>query len=50
MGGERRGEHGGERRHRRFGRFFEHGDLRFVVLALLEEQSRHGYELIKELE
>jgi DNA-binding PadR family transcriptional regulator len=32
------------------GRFFEHGDLRFVMLALLEEQPRHGYELIKELE
>jgi DNA-binding PadR family transcriptional regulator len=47
--GERHGERG-ERRHRRFGRFFEHGDLRFVVLALLEEQPRHGYELIKELE
>ena len=39
------GRHG-----RRFGRFFEHGDLRTVVLALLEEQPRHGYELIKELE
>src|SRR3982751_917011 len=54
----RRGRHGwggrvSERhgRHRRgFGRFFEHGDLRFVILALLEEQPRHGYELIKELE
>ena len=40
----------GERRGRRFGRFFDHGDLRFVILALLEEQPRHGYELIKELE
>jgi len=39
-------------RHRggRIGRFLEHGDLRFVVLALLAEQPRHGYELIKELE
>jgi DNA-binding PadR family transcriptional regulator len=48
------GRHGGEgREHRRggrMGRFFEHGDLRFVMLALLEEQPRHGYELIKELE
>jgi DNA-binding PadR family transcriptional regulator len=44
---------GGHReRHRegRVGRFLEHGDLRFVVLALLSEQPRHGYELIKELE
>ena len=39
-----------ERRGRRFGRFFEHGDLRVVILALLEEQPRHGYELMKELE
>ncbi|HEV7384009.1 MAG TPA: PadR family transcriptional regulator [Phenylobacterium sp.] len=47
MGG--RGVHS---RHRggRIGRFLEHGDLRFVVLALLAEQPRHGYELIKELE
>src|SRR3954470_18458911 len=34
----------------RMGRLFEHGDLRFVILALLEEQPRYGYELIKELE
>jgi DNA-binding PadR family transcriptional regulator len=58
--GERRGRHGwGGHRHaggehrgggRRFGRFFGHGDLRIVILALLEEQPRHGYELMKELE
>jgi DNA-binding PadR family transcriptional regulator len=29
---------------------FDQGDLRFVVLALLAEQPRHGYELIKEIE
>jgi DNA-binding PadR family transcriptional regulator len=34
----------------RIGRFLEHGDLRFVILGLLAEQPRHGYELIKELE
>src|SRR5471032_3701859 len=47
--GERHGPHG---RHRggRVGRFLEHGDLRFVVLAMIAEQPRHGYELIKELE
>jgi DNA-binding PadR family transcriptional regulator len=50
MGGGDRDHDRGERRGRRFGRFFEHGDLRWVVLALLEEQARHGYELIKELE
>jgi DNA-binding PadR family transcriptional regulator len=29
---------------------FGHGDLKYVVLGLLEEKSRHGYEVIKELE
>lgn len=50
--GGRMGHHGEghEGRRGRFGRFFGHGDLRFVLLALLEEQSRHGYDLIKELE
>jgi DNA-binding PadR family transcriptional regulator len=43
-----RGEHHG--RGRRFGRFLDHGDLRYIILALLEEQPRHGYELMKELE
>ena len=42
--------HPGRHRGGRVGRFLEHGDLRFVVLALLSEQARHGYELIKELE
>ena len=31
-------------------RVFEQGDLRFVVLALLAEQPRHGYDVIKEIE
>lgn len=46
----RHGEHHEHGRGRRMGRFLEHGDLRFVILALLEEQPRHGYELMKELE
>jgi DNA-binding PadR family transcriptional regulator len=46
LGGHHRGHHRGGR----VGRFLEHGDLRFVVLALIAEQPRHGYELIKELE
>lgn len=29
---------------------FGPGDLRLVLLALIEEKPRHGYELIKELE
>ena len=42
--------HLGRHRGGRVGRFLEHGDLRFIVLALIAEQPRHGYELIKELE
>ncbi len=34
----------------RGGRIFEQGDLKYVVLRLLEEKPRHGYEIIKELE
>jgi DNA-binding PadR family transcriptional regulator len=34
----------------RGGRMFEQGDLRFVILRLLEEKPRHGYEIIKALE
>ncbi len=37
------GEGGPRRRHKR-------GNIRFALLELLAEQSRHGYELIKELE
>lgn len=32
------------------GRFFEHGDLRFVVLKLIADKPSHGYELIKAIE
>jgi DNA-binding PadR family transcriptional regulator len=32
------------------GRVFGPGDLRLVLLALIETKPRHGYELIKELE
>lgn len=42
--------HGGPRRPRQGGRMFEQGDLKLVVLRLLEEKPRHGYEIIKELE
>jgi DNA-binding PadR family transcriptional regulator len=34
----------------RMGRFFDHGDLRFVVLKLIAEKPRYGYEVIKEIE
>jgi DNA-binding PadR family transcriptional regulator len=47
---ERHAERHARGRGRRLSRLLEHGDLRFVILALLAEQPRHGYELIKELE
>ena len=40
----RRGRGGG------LGRFFAHGDLRLVILHLIAEKPRHGYEIIKEIE
>ena len=54
-----RGEHGldphrfGRGRHGRgggLGRFFAQGDLRLVILHLIAEKPRHGYELIKAIE
>jgi DNA-binding PadR family transcriptional regulator len=32
------------------GRFFAHGDLRLVILHLISEKPRHGYEIIKAIE
>ncbi|HXQ49715.1 MAG TPA: PadR family transcriptional regulator [Stellaceae bacterium] len=47
------GRHG-QRGHFHFrggrGRVFDQGDLRFVLLRLVAEKPRHGYELIKEIE
>ena len=44
----------GHRHHRggRFGlgRLFAHGDLRLVILHLIAEQPRHGYDIIKAIE
>ncbi len=40
--------HGGGRS--RIGRMFDHGDLRLVILQLLAEKPRHGYEVIKAIE
>ncbi|WP_158747190.1 PadR family transcriptional regulator [Acidisphaera sp. L21] len=45
-----RSRHRDERGGRRPSRLFDHGELRLVVLALIAEQPRHGYELIKEIE
>jgi DNA-binding PadR family transcriptional regulator len=41
--GEERGGRGGRRR------LFDGGDLRLVLLALIEQQPRHGYDLIREI-
>ncbi len=50
LGGRDRSGHG--HRHMRGGRrrLFDHGDLRFVILRLIAEKPRHGYELIKAIE
>ena len=53
-----RGGHGGHGRHGGRGgggggpgsRVFHHGALRLVVLALIAEAPRHGYEIIKAIE
>jgi DNA-binding PadR family transcriptional regulator len=34
----------------RMGRMFDQGDLRFVILRLIADKPRHGYELIKAIE
>ena len=46
---------GRRHRHHRGGRFglgrlFAHGDLRLVILHLIAEQPRHGYDIIKAIE
>ncbi|ADO75178.1 PadR family transcriptional regulator [Stigmatella aurantiaca] len=48
-------EHPGSGRHGhhragRSGRFFDYGELRLLILAMLAERPRHGYELIKDIE
>lgn len=50
--GGRMFRHRGGRMGRGFGlrRHFEQGDLRFVILQLLAEKPRHGYEIIKAIE
>ena len=42
--GERAGRGGGRRR------MFEGGELRLVILLLIESEPRHGYDLIREIE
>ena len=38
----------GGRRHRR--QWFESGDMKYVILKILKDKPRHGYEVMKELE
>jgi DNA-binding PadR family transcriptional regulator len=47
MGGHRRGMGRGERPG---GRPLGHGDLRLLILSLIAETPRHGYDLIQEIE
>ena len=45
--------HSGRHGHRGTGRgdrLFDHGELRFVLLQLIAEKPRHGYEIIKAIE
>lgn len=48
IGHGRHGRGGGGRSG--LGRFFAHGDLRLVILHLIAEKPRHGYEIIKAIE
>ena len=43
-----RGLWGGPRGRRR--QWFESGDMKYVILKLLKDKPRHGYEVMKELE
>ena len=45
---EMQGRGGGD--FKRAGRMLAHGDLRLIALALIAEQPRHGYDIIKQLE
>jgi DNA-binding PadR family transcriptional regulator len=47
---DRTHKHHRHRRGGRSGRLFDYGELRFLLLAVIAEQPRHGYELIKLIE
>ena len=42
--------HDGPKRRKRRGRMFGSGELRLALLALINEEPRHGYELIRAIE
>jgi DNA-binding PadR family transcriptional regulator len=47
---EGRGQHGRHRGRRWRPQMFESGEVKYVILRLLKEKPRHGYEVIKALE
>jgi len=47
---ERSSRHGHRGGRSGLGRLFAHGDLRLVILHLIAEKPRHGYEIIKAIE
>jgi len=49
-GGHRGGRGFGDDDGGRIGRLLIRGDLRLVILALVENEPRHGYDLIKQIE
>src|SRR5918999_875852 len=50
FGPGRQGPWSGSRGGRRRTQMFESGEMKFVILRLLKEKPRHGYEVIKALE
>ncbi len=50
FGRHRHRRHGLFSRERRAGRPFDYGELRLLALAMIAEQPRHGYELMKAIE
>ena len=48
--GEHHGRHGRRFGGRRGHRLFDYGELRLLALAMIAEQPRHGYELMKAIE
>jgi DNA-binding PadR family transcriptional regulator len=50
FGDEEGGWGGGGRRRRRRNRVFESGELRLVLLKLIADEPRHGYDLIRAIE
>jgi DNA-binding PadR family transcriptional regulator len=44
------GRHHGHHRRRHGGRLLDYGELRTLLLAMIAERPRHGYELIKAIE